>query len=60
MKLAADGSMTSSFAKFLSEDEIAAIKERAGAKENDLLFVVAGRRLADRRCCSGRTALRAG
>ena len=37
MKLAAD----SSFAKFLSEDEIAAIKERAGAKENDLLFVVA-------------------
>ena len=41
MKLAADGSMTSSFAKFLSEDEIAAIKERAGAKENDLLFVVA-------------------
>ena len=31
MKLAADGSMTSSFAKFLSEDEIAAIKERAGA-----------------------------
>ena len=32
MKLAADGSMTSSFAKFLSEDEIAAIKERAGAK----------------------------
>ena len=41
MKIAADGSMTSSFAKFLSEDEIAAIKERAGAKENDLLFVVA-------------------
>ena len=34
MKLAADGSMTSSFAKFLSEEEIAAIKERAGAKEN--------------------------
>ena len=41
MKLAADGSMTSSFAKFLSEEEIAAIKERAGAKENDVLFVVA-------------------
>ena len=41
MKLAADGSMTSSFAKFLSEDEIAAIKMRAEAKENDLLFVVA-------------------
>ena len=38
--LAADGSMTSSL-RFLSEDEIAAIKERAGAKENDLLFVVA-------------------
>ena len=41
MKIAADGNMTSSFAKFLSEDEIAAIKERADAKENDLLFVVA-------------------
>ncbi len=41
MKLAADGSMTSSFAKFLSEEEIAAIKERAGAQPNDLLFVVA-------------------
>lgn len=41
MKLAADGTMTSSFAKFLSEDEIAAIKARAGAQPNDLLFVVA-------------------
>ena len=60
MKLAADGSMTSSFAKFLSEDEIAAIKERAGAKENDLLFVVADANWQYRRCCSGRAALRAG
>ncbi len=41
LKLAQDGSMTSSFAKFLSEDEIHKIKTRANAKENDLLFVVA-------------------
>lgn len=41
LKLANDGSMTSSFAKFLSEDEIEQIKARANAKENDLLFVVA-------------------
>lgn len=41
MKLAADGSMTSSFAKFLKPEEIEAIKERANAKPNDLLFVVA-------------------
>lgn len=41
LKLAKDGSMTSSFAKFLSEEEIEQIKVRANAKENDLLFVVA-------------------
>ena len=41
MKVAADGTMTSSFAKFLTEDEIAAIKERADMHENDVLFVVA-------------------
>ena len=41
LKLAQDGSMTSSFAKFLSEEEIEQIKARANAKENDLLFVVA-------------------
>lgn len=41
MKLAADGSMTSSFAKFLTEEEIEAIKTRANAKAGDLLFVVA-------------------
>ncbi|WNX86274.1 aspartate--tRNA ligase [Agathobaculum sp. NTUH-O15-33] len=41
MKLAADGAMTSSFAKFLTEDEIAQIKERADMHENDVLFVVA-------------------
>ena len=41
MKLAADGKMTSSFAKFLSEDEIEAIKAKAQAKDGDLLFVVA-------------------
>ena len=41
MKVASDGSMTSSFAKFLTEDEIAAIKARADMHENDVLFVVA-------------------
>ena len=41
MKVASDGSMTSSFAKFLTEEEIAAIKERADMHENDVLFVVA-------------------
>jgi aspartyl-tRNA synthetase len=41
MKLAADGSMTSSFAKFLTEEEVNAIKERANAQPNDILFVVA-------------------
>ncbi len=41
MKLASDGSMTSSFAKFLSEEELEAIKTRANAKAGDLLFVVA-------------------
>ncbi|MGE4549277.1 MAG: aspartate--tRNA ligase [Intestinibacillus sp.] len=41
MKLAADGSMTSSFAKFLTEEEIRAIKARANAQPNDLIFVVA-------------------
>lgn len=41
MKLGADGSMTSSFAKFLTEEEIKTIQSRANAKENDLIFVVA-------------------
>ena len=41
MKLAADGKMTSSFAKKMTEEEVAAIKERAGAKVGDLVFVVA-------------------
>nr|WP_297171276.1 aspartate--tRNA ligase [uncultured Agathobaculum sp.] len=41
MKIAADGTMTSSFAKFLTEEEIAAIKQRADMHENDVLFVVA-------------------
>ena len=41
LKLAADGSMTSSFAKFLSDDELEQIKARAEAKPNDLFFVVA-------------------
>ncbi len=42
LKLAADGNMTSSFAKFLKPEELDAIKERANAQPNDLLFVVAG------------------
>ncbi len=41
MKLAADGSMTSSFAKFLTPEEVEAVKSRAGAQPNDLLLVVA-------------------
>lgn len=41
LKLAADGNMTSSFAKFLQPEEIDAIRERADAQPNDLLFVVA-------------------
>ena len=41
MKLGTDGKMTSSFAKKMTEDEVAAIKERAGAKDGDLVFVVA-------------------
>ncbi len=41
LKLAADGNMTSSFAKFLKPEELDAIKERANAQPNDLLFVVA-------------------
>lgn len=40
MKLA-DGKMTSSFAKFLSDDEVQKIKERVNAKDGDILFVVA-------------------
>lgn len=35
------GEMTSSFAKFLSEEEIEKIKKAAGAEENDLILVVA-------------------
>jgi aspartyl-tRNA synthetase len=35
------GEISSSFAKFLSEDELKAIMERAAFKENDLLLVVA-------------------
>ena len=41
LKLAADGTVTSSFAKFLKPDELEAVKARANAKPNDLLFVVA-------------------
>lgn len=41
LKVAADGKTTSSFAKFLSEEELNAIRARANVQENDLLFVVA-------------------
>ena len=41
MKLAEDGTMTSSFAKFLTDEELAAIKARTDMQENDVLFVVA-------------------
>jgi len=40
MKLA-DGGMTSSFAKFMTEEENAAIIERAEAKDGDLILIVA-------------------
>lgn len=41
MKIAADGSMTSSFAKFLTPEEQEAIQQRAAMQANDVLFVVA-------------------
>jgi len=41
LKVAADGKITSSFAKFLSEEELNAIRARANVQENDLLFIVA-------------------
>ena len=41
LKLAEDGTMSSSFAKFLTEDEVKAIIDRAGAKAGDVIFVVA-------------------
>lgn len=41
LKLAEDGTMSSSFAKFLTEDEVKAIIDRAGAKNGDVIFVVA-------------------
>ncbi len=36
-----DGAVTSSYAKFLTEDEQKAILERAGAKDGDLVLIVA-------------------
>ncbi len=36
-----DGAMTSSFAKFLTEDEVKAICERAEVSDGDVIFVVA-------------------
>lgn len=41
LKLADDGTMSSSFAKFLTEDEVKAIIDRAGAVNGDVIFVVA-------------------
>ena len=36
-----DGTISSSFAKFLTEEQIAAIHERANAKTGDLLLFIA-------------------
>ena len=41
LKLADDGTVSSSFAKFLTEDEVRAIIDRAEAKNGDVIFVVA-------------------
>ncbi len=41
LKIAEDGTMSSSFAKFLTEDEVKAIIDRADAKNGDVIFVVA-------------------
>ncbi len=41
LKLSEDGTMSSSFAKFLTEDEVKAIIDRAGAAAGDVIFVVA-------------------
>ncbi len=41
LKLAEDGTMSSSFAKFLTEGEVKAIIDRAGAASGDVIFVVA-------------------
>ena len=40
-KIAEDGTVSSSFAKFLTEDEMKAIVDRAGAVAGDVIFVVA-------------------
>lgn len=41
LKIGADGAETSSFAKFLTPEELDAVKARANAKPGDILFVVA-------------------
>jgi len=42
-KHGADGTVSSSFAKFLKEDEIAALTEKAGTGAGDLLLIVAAK-----------------
>ncbi len=41
IRYAEDGTVASSFAKFMSEDEMAAIKKKAGAENGDVVLIIA-------------------
>ena len=44
IRLNEDGSMASSFAKFMSEDEMSAILARAGAEKGDVVLIIADKK----------------